>query len=154
MNAEFEVLNDTIMHISEVRENIAHIKSELDQRGIKHDRSKFTAIEFDAFVKTRPKFKTVNYGSKEYQECVDEIKPAIDHHHSNNRHHVDFYENGFSDMNLIDILEMLADWKAASRRSPNLEFKDSLPIAFEKYSIPENMQKHIISTLKYLKWID
>ena len=153
MDIALEVLTDTITHISEVQENLAEIRADLEKRGIAHDRSKFTAEEFDSFVKTRPKFKKANYGSREYQECVDQIKPAIDHHYNNNRHHTGFHEKGFQDMNLLDILEMLADWKAASRRSPDLTFEDSLPKAFKKYHIPENMQKHIIATLKYLKWI-
>ena len=153
MDIVLEVLTDTIMHISEVQENLAEIRVDLEKRGIAHDRSKFTPEEFDSFVKTRPKFKKANYGSKEYQECVNQIKPAIDHHYNNNRHHTGFHEKGFQDMNLLDILEMLADWKAASRRSPDLTFEDSLPKAFKKYNIPENMQKHIIATLKYLKWI-
>ena len=153
MNTELEVLTDTIMHISEVQENLSQMRAILEARGISHDRTKFLAIEFDAFVKARPKFKKANYGSPEYQECVDMIKPSIEHHHANNRHHTAFHKGSFSDMNLFDVLEMLADWKAASRRSPDLSFADSLPKAFEKYSIPEDMQKHIMATLKYLKWI-
>jgi len=151
MNTEFEVLTDLLMHISEVKENLASIKNDLEKRGVAHDRSKLEAIEFDAFVKTRPKFKTVNFGTKEYQKCTDEIKPAIDHHYAVNRHHTAYHFNGFDDMNLLDILEMLADWKAASRRNTGLSFADSLPKAYEKYSIPENMQRHIESTLTYLE---
>ena len=152
MNIEFEVLTDTLMHISEVAENLAVIRADLERRGISHDRSKLLAAEFDAFVSTRPKFKKVNYGTPEYQECVDAIKSAVDHHHANNRHHTSFHKNGFADMNLLDILEMIADWKAASRRSPDLSFLASLPRAFENYNIPDNMQKHIIATIKYLGW--
>jgi len=154
VNTELKVLTDTIMHISEVKENLSEIRSVLEQRGNAHDRSKFTDIEFDAFVSTRPEFEKANFGTPEYKKCTDDIKPAIDHHYSENRHHVKFFKNGFEDMNLIDIIEMLADWKAASRRSPDLTFEDSLPEAFEKYSIPETMQKHIISTLTYLGWIE
>ena len=102
MDAEFEVLKDIIMHISEVQKNLAEMRAVLEK----------------------------------------------------SRHHTTgFHENEFADMNLFDILEMLADWKAASRRSPGLSFVDSLPKAFQKYSIPENMQKHIRSTLEYLGWI-
>ncbi|MBW2094186.1 MAG: hypothetical protein JRI80_04790 [Deltaproteobacteria bacterium] len=154
MNTELEVLTDTLMHISEVRENLAEMTAELTRRGIAHDRSKLEALEFDAFVSTRPKFKKANYGSPEYQECVDAIKPAVDHHYSVNRHHTGFHVVGFAGMNLFDILEMLADWKAAARRSPDLSFEDSLPKAFEKYNIPRNMQRHIMTTLRDLGWIE
>ncbi len=153
MKTEFEVLTDTLMHISEVAENLAEMRADLEKRGIAHDRSKLTEEEFDAFVSTRPDFKKANYGSPEYKACTERIKPAIKHHYSVNRHHTGNHRNGFNGMNLLDILEMLADWKAASRRSPDLSFKDSLPKAFERYKIPENMQKHIVATLKYLGWL-
>lgn len=153
MDTSTEVLTDILMHITEVAENLNTIIAELRARGIAHDRSKLEALEFDAFVSTRPKFKKANYGSPEYQECVDAIKPAIDHHHANNRHHTVFFPNGFADMNLLDIMEMLADWKAASRRSPTLTFEESLPKAYAKYNIPANMQAHIESTLRALGWL-
>jgi len=153
MNIEIEVLNEILTHRAEVQKNLAIIRAELEQRGIMHDISKFEDVEFDAFVTTRPKFKKANYGSKEYKECEEQIKPALDHHYSTNRHHIKYHPHGFEDMNLLDILEMLADWKAASKRSPNLSFKDSLKIAFKKYEIPKNMQRHIIKTLEYLNWL-
>ena len=152
MQVEFEVLNDIIAHISEVAENLSQMVGDLEQRAKAHDRSKFEPLEFDAFVQTRPKFRVANYGTPEYQECVDAIKPAIDHHYQVNCHHTGFYSGGFADMNLLDIIEMLADWRAASRRSPDLTFKDSLPRAYKKYGIPDNMQRHIEQTLDYLGW--
>jgi len=154
MDTNMEVLTDTLRHMSEVAEKLAEIRADLELRGISHDRSKLTEIEFDAFVLSRPKFKKANYGSKEYDECVEMIRPAVDHHHSTNRHHTSFHKEGFADMNLLDILEMLADWVAASRRSPNLTFKESLPTAFKRYSIPKNMQRHIMLTLEYLGWVE
>ncbi len=153
MEVELELLTDILTHISEVAENINEIRYDLEKRGISHDRNKFEVLEFDSFVKTRQEFKKANYGSEEYRECLEVIKPALDHHYQNNRHHTKFHENGFTDMNLLDILEMLADWKAANKRSPDLSFEDSLPEAFEQYNIPKNMRKHIIATLKYLGWI-
>jgi len=153
MNTSTEVLTDLLMHRIEVSENLNEIQGELKRRGIVHDKSKFLPIEHDAFVQTRPDFKKANYGTPEYQKCVDAIKPSIDHHYANNRHHTAFHEGGFSDMNFIDILEMLADWKAANRRSPDLNFKDSLPRCYKKYAIPINMQKHIEKTLADLGWL-
>ena len=153
MDTKLEVLADTIRHVSEVAENLAEMRHDLEKRGIAHDRSKFEAVEFDAFVETRPAFKKANFGTPEYQKCTEATEEAVNHHYANNRHHTDYHSGGFADMNLLDILEMLADWRAASRRSPDLSFEESLPRAFERYKIPGNMQKHIVNTLKYLRWI-
>lgn len=152
-NVETEVLRDLLVHISEVQENISQMILILKNRGISHDKSKFTDIEFNGFVETRLQFKIADYGTKEYQDCIDRIKPSIEHHYSQNRHHTLFHKNGFEDMNFFDILEMLADWRAASNRNINLSFEDSLLIAFNKYCIPKNMQKHIMSTIRTLMWV-
>ncbi|MFA5132907.1 MAG: DUF5662 family protein [Candidatus Paceibacterota bacterium] len=153
MNIEFEVLTDTLLHIGEVQENLEIFIGELRQRGLAHDRTKLQELEFDAFVSTRPKFKKANYGSPEYQECVDAIKPAIDHHYQLNRHHTAFHQEGINEMNLIDILEMVADWRAAARRSPTQTFEQSLDYAFNKYKIDEQLKGIILHTLKDLNWV-
>lgn len=153
MNTDFDVLCDLILHVSEVQENLELVASELRQRGFAHDRTKFQDPEFSAFVSTRERFKTANYGTKEYEDVTAAIRPAIDHHYQNNRHHTAFHENGINDMNLIDIFEMLADWKAASRRSPDKDFKDTLNHAFKKYKIDKQLGQLIKNTLKYLGWI-
>lgn len=153
MDTEFNVLFEWLEHRNNVSVNLDDIIYELKKRSKLHDLSKLNEIEFDSFVQTRPKFEKCDYCSKEYQECIVEIQPAINHHYGDNRHHPEHYRNGFSDMNLIDILEMLADWRAASKRSPNLDFKDSLSTCFEKYKISDDMQRHVINTLEYLGWI-
>ena len=80
-------------------------------------------------------------------------KPAVDHHYANNRHHTGFYKNGINDMDLIDIIEMLADWKAAERRSPDKDLVDTLEYAYKKYGIGEQLGKIIRNTLVELNWI-
>jgi hypothetical protein len=153
MNNEFDFLCETILHISEVKENLETISSDLLKRGHAHDRTKLQEPEFSAFVSTREKFKKANYGSKEYQECCDVIKSVVDHHYANNRHHTGFYKDGVTDMTLMDIMEMIADWKAAERRSPDSTLNDTLELTFKKHAIEGQLQKIITNTLGYLRWL-
>jgi len=44
------------------------------------------------------------------------MKPALEHHYALYRHHPEHFQNGIDDMNLIDLVEMFADWKASSER--------------------------------------
>ena len=153
MNTEFEVLTDTLRHSSEVAENLEEMASLLRRRGIAHDRSKLTAFEFDAFVSTRPKFKLANWNTPEYKECTDAIRPAINAHYAANSHHVEHYANGVNDMTLMDICEMLADWQAAGRRSPNgKSLPETLDAAFEKYGIDSQLGAIIKNTISILGW--
>jgi len=153
MDISMDVLCDTLLHISEVKAGLEKICSELKLRGLIHDSTKLQEPEFSSFVSTRPRFKQVNYGTPEYQKLTDEIKPAIDHHYENNRHHTVFFKNGINDMNLIDILEMISDWKAAERRSPDKKLIDTLGYAYKKYGISEQLAEIITNTLHYLNWI-
>jgi len=150
---EFDFICDTLLHISEVQENLERIATELRQRGLAHDRTKLQELEFDAFVSTRDRFKKTNYGTPEYQVLIDEVKPAVDHHYQNNRHHTGFHETGIGDMNLIDVIEMICDWRAAARRSPDKAFKDTLDYAYKKYNISEQFGVIILNTLKDLGWL-
>ena len=63
MNMELDFLCDTLLHISEVKENLGKVCGELKMRGDAHDRTKLQELEFDGFVSTREKFKKANYGS-------------------------------------------------------------------------------------------
>jgi len=152
METEFEVLLDVIRHVSEVQENMEDIAHDLKMRSISHDRSKFDDPEFSTFVRTRPEFRVANYGTPEYEAVVEKAREGVDHHYANNRHHTAYHPNGVKDMNLLDLLEMLADWKAASRRSPDLTFMDSLPRAFKKYEMDETIQTLMRNTIEYLSW--
>jgi hypothetical protein len=152
MNNEMEVLTDIIQHISEVQENMELFSSALQRRGTAHDRSKLGAFEFDAFVSTREAFKKANYGSPEYQACVDAIKPAVDHHYANNRHHTGYHPRGINDMTLVDIIEMICDWKAAARRSPDKTFTETLDYAFQKYGINGQLQLILRNTFTAMGW--
>jgi hypothetical protein len=153
MDTQSDYLCDVLLHISEVKEYLEEIISELKKRGEAHDRTKLQEPEFDIFVSTREKFKKVNYGTPEYQECVELAKPAIEHHYKNNRHHTAFHQNGINDMTLVDIVEMIADWMAANRRSPDKELVDTLEYAKNKYGIDEQLFKIINNTLTEMGWI-
>lgn len=152
MKDDLHVLTDTLVHMKEVAALLSQAEADLRQRGVVHDLTKLQEPEFTAFVSNTPHFKQANYGTPEYAACVERIRPAIEHHHQNNRHHTAFHPNGVADMNLMDIIEMVADWRAAARRSPDLSFKEALPRAFKKYGIDETLQKLILNTIEYLGW--
>lgn len=154
MKVEFDFLTDTLIHIGEVQEELEVFCHELKMRGIKHDRSKLQDPEFSIFVSTREQFKKANYGTPEYDAVMEAARPAVDHHYKNNRHHTGHHSNGIEDMNLIDIIEMICDWKVAARRSPNQTFQESLPKCFKKYNIHGQLKQTILNTLKYLEYIE
>lgn len=143
---------ETVEHMQNVQKYIAKITSELIHRGMDHDASKLQPPEKEAFDKSTPKLKGLTYGSSEYKQSLLDIKPAIDHHNSVNRHHPEHFENGFSGMNLIDIIEMLCDWKAATLRHADGDILKSLEINKGRFQMSEQLYIILKNTIIDLGW--
>lgn len=111
--------SETLKHVNEVRANIWTMIKELDRRAQVHDASKFEEPERSVFATNTPKLANTEYGSEEYTKLLEEVKPAIDHHYSKNTHHPEHWPNGIDDMDLLDLVEMLVDWIAATKRNKN-----------------------------------
>src|ERR1700757_2648069 len=107
---------ETLEHIECVRDLISAVVAGLYRRAHVHDESKLKEPEKSAFDSLSQKLKDTVYGSDEYKAALREIKPALEHHYQNNPHHPEYWPNGLMDMSLLDIVEMLADWKAATER--------------------------------------
>lgn len=111
---KYDSIKDTISHIFMIQQYIHEIMGKLQYRALNHDRSKLNSPEKEYFDKFTPLLSSTEYDSPEYREYIKEMKVAVDFHHKNNRHHTEYFKNGIEDMNLIDIIEMLCDWKAAT----------------------------------------
>lgn len=116
LKPEFDSEAETRKHIARVNELLLSAVIELSNRAAKHDLSKLSNAEKPYFDEETPKLKELKFGSDEYMESLDRLKPALDHHYANNSHHPQFYENGIDGMDLFDLIEMLYDWKAAGER--------------------------------------
>lgn len=110
---------DTYAHILKVQANLRRAITELLDRQLLHDLSKLASPEREAFDAATPLLATTEYGTEEYKAQLRKIKPAIEHHNAHNRHHPEFHPDRVAGMNLIDLVEMLCDWKAAGERTKN-----------------------------------
>ena len=81
---------DTFRHIERVRNLLNACVIDLIKRGEQHDQTKLESPEVEAFTEYTPKLATCTYGSEEYKGYLAAIKPALDHHYANNRHHPEF----------------------------------------------------------------
>ena len=79
------------------------------------------------------------------------MKPALDHHYANNSHHPEHFENGVDDMTLIDLVEMLADWKAATMRHADGDIWKSLEIQREKLGLSDQLVKIFANTIPVIE---
>jgi hypothetical protein len=141
---------ETHAHINEVRSNISLVVKDLIDRANVHDKSKLESPEVEIFGDHTHKLGEVEYGSDEYNELLAEVQPAIDHHYSKNRHHPEHWPNSLNDMTLVDLLEMLCDWKAATGRNKNGNIRKSIEVNAERYKISPQLRKIFENTVREL----
>ena len=118
-------------------------------RGIIHDYSKFSIFEGMSYGEFIPEFKNVKYGTPEYDVILKKFQPAIDHHYTYNKHHPQHFENGYTDMSLLDLTEMFFDWKAASKKKIGTgSLEKSLPINAKRFDMSEDIVKIMNNSLE------
>lgn len=186
---------ETYQHIDTIIKLLVQMQIEISKRILTHDRSKLANPEVSTFTEFTPKLKNSTYGSDEYKSFLAEMKPALDHHYANNRHHPEFFEGcekdqktidqcanlvGFLEsrnlidvrqpddeygygyaidaihrhkeelesningMNIIDVLEMLVDWKAATLRHADGDIHRSIEINRDRFK----MSPQLVNILK------
>ena len=131
---ETKTLVTILRHVGIVRRNIKHFSQVLDRRAEIHDISKLSLEEFRGFVEVNQIARQYPFGSKEYKESLKDNN-VINLHFSRNSHHPEFYPNGIDDMSLLDIIEMVCDWKAASETYGQTSFTDALAIQADRFKI-------------------
>lgn len=153
-NEVYDSKNDTLDHIEKVAYRLAEIIGNLDIRSTVHDRSKLEDPEKSAFDTATPKLKGLKYGSDEYRTSLREIKPALQHHYSVNSHHPEFYgDQGIKGMSLMDMMEMLCDWKAAvERHDPPNSIIASIDHNKGRFNISADLEQILKNTVKELGW--
>lgn len=138
-------------HIEKVKNYIIYIVNELLDRGNKHDKDKIEdSIEKKLFDEYTPKLANCTYGSDEYKSFLNGLKPALDRHYLNNRHHPEHFVNGMNDMNLIDLIEMICDWKASSERHADGDIYKSIEINQKRFGYSDDVKSLLKNTVDYL----
>jgi hypothetical protein len=139
MSEEYDSRRDTMKHILTVRKYLHQMSGELEIRGARHDLSKMEEPEKEIFDVYTPKLAGSTYGSPDYKSYLNEMKAALDHHYSVNRHHPEHFENGIAGMNLADIVEMFCDWYAATKRHNDGDIMKSIRINQKRFGYSDDL---------------
>jgi hypothetical protein len=147
---ELEANEETRKHIDRVRFLINNFVIALLDRAESHDASKLKHPEVEIFAKYTPILKALTYGSEEYKQTLEEMRPALDHHYEVNTHHPEHHEFGIDDMDLVDIIEMLCDWKAASERHADGNISKRIKINTDRFSMNQQLVNILSNSLEYV----
>lgn len=138
------------------RERLAQIMNifvrQLLDRAEKHDLSKLETPEVEILSERTSKLHGLSYMSDEYnaQAASVDMKPFFDHHYAKNRHHPQHFPDGVKGMSLLDLIEMICDWKAASERHNDGNILKSIADNAERFDIPPALAEILINTVKAL----
>lgn len=141
---------ETQKHIEKVRKYIRFFTDRLTTRGENHDASKLESPEVELFAEHTERLAEIEYGSEEYKKELEALKPALDHHYSVNKHHPQYYPNGVEGMSLIDLIEMIADWKASSERYNSGNLLKSIELNIKRFNIEPQLAQILINTAKVM----
>lgn len=144
---------DTLAHSRRVGELLVEIITDLLGRVTQHDLSKLSSAEKPIFDSCTHALKSATYGSGEYFAQLAAMKPALDNHYSLNAHHPEFHDGGINGMNLADLIEMLADWKAATERHDNGNLAHSLEVQRDRFGISDQLMSVLENTARAFKWL-
>lgn len=135
----YDSTKDTLEHIYSIRRHISTVIEDLRFRGEVHDLTKLYSPEKEYFDKYTPSLIDLEYGSDAYKESLTRLVEALSHHYSHNSHHPEYYTHGVSEMSLMDIVEMLCDWKASSERHSDGNIHKSIEINVERFGIDSQL---------------
>lgn len=151
--SDYDSRADTLIHSQRVGELMIQLAKELLDRSTCHDRSKTQPPEVEVFNEFTPKLKTSTYGSDEYKSYLAAMGEGLAHHYAHNRHHPEFFPNGVDDMTLVDLIEMLADWKAATERHNDGDLARSLEIQRERFGLSDQLASILWNTARHFVWL-
>jgi len=134
VNEETKTVVKLLAHNVRVTSYLAYLADAMKMRALIHDASKFSDDEFPGYVRVNRIAREHEYGSLEYMQSIKETG-AIALHFAKNSHHPEHYPNGIDDMTLLDIIEMVTDWKAASETYGQTSLEDALVIHTERFGL-------------------
>ena len=134
ISPEMKTITTILRHTGLVMAYLTRFSNVLEHRAAIHDLSKFSDDEFNGFVKINQIAREHKYGSPEYRKAIRETN-VVPLHYSRHPHHPEHYQGGIDEMSLIDIIEMVADWKAASETYGQTSLKESLEIQKDRFRL-------------------
>ncbi len=152
--AAYDSRLDTMEHIGTVQRLMRQIIEDLGRRALGHDASKLREPEKSVFDRFTPLLRETTYGSDDYRRSLDGMGEALRHHYQVNDHHPEHFAGGIGEMDLMQLVEMLADWKAATLRHDDGSLARSIEQNAERFGYGEEIKRLLRLTARRLGWLD
>ncbi len=144
---------ESYQHIALVSHELLSISSYLMRRAQDHDATKLINPERRLFDTYAPLLRETTYDSPQYREHLRHMGAALEHHYAYNRHHPEHFRRGIHDMTLLDMIEMLADWKAAVQRHADGDLEHSIKVNADRFGYGPEITGLLLNTARARNWI-
>ena len=122
-------------HIMTVQSRMRAIARRILNRADSHDLSKFAPDELGGMIEIDAIAEESGLNSPQYMEAIK--GPAIGLHRSRHSHHPEFHSDGIKDMSLLDLIEMVCDWKAANQVRGHPEGRQSVNMMIRRLELKD-----------------
>jgi len=136
---------DQIEHLQIVQKQVLEFTHRILTSAIEHDTSKWSDLEYEAFVDSRDSLRAAKDGfDPEYQKALK--GDAIQHHIHNNPHHAEYWDKRGELMPVHEVISMFFDWRSRCiAKGGDMD-------AFWKYNLAKlEKQPHAIPIVEALK---
>jgi len=138
-----------LQHNHDVGVLMLRFVQQLIDRAQVHDATKLEEPEFSQHKEYTDQAQGVKFGSEEYNKLRQKFQLIHEYHFDRHRHHPEHFPNGINDMNLVDLIEMMCDWKAASVWYKG-DMQSSLKVQRKRLKISPQLMQIIKNTAKDL----
>ncbi len=145
------LVEHVLIHRSRVRFFLDIFVKDLLHRASIHDESKLREPEFSELSGNFQRLHESSVADPSYEAGKLAVAKALQHHYAVNRHHPEHFERGIRDMNLLDLLEMFADWKASSENQNDGNLRKSIEVGARKFSFPPELTEIFKNTMEVIE---
>lgn len=135
-------------HQRTVRKRLSHFSTILQSRAFIHDESKLQEPEYSLWkqMDEEPRYP---YGTKEYISKLDRWQHLFRMHwnDSRNRHHPEHFTNPITEMDLMDMIEMLCDWLGYKEVLSYTEASKLVDSQCKRFNFPDEFRYLLLNTL-------
>jgi len=118
-------------------------------RALLHDWSKLMCQdEFFGFAEITHKLKDSTYGSEEYKKNLASVQKTIQYHYARQPHHPEHFKNGVNEMTLVDVIELLCDWRSSVKRHADGCIWRSITINKDRFKMGEILPNILRNSVK------
>jgi hypothetical protein len=144
---------ETWEHIHQVQFLMWQVITALQRRALDHDQSKLVSPEVEVFDRVTPRLRGMTYDSDEYRATLIDMGEGLRHHYSENDHHPEHGDGTLGWMSLVQLLELLCDWKAATMRHDNGDLRRSIEQNSDRFGYGDEMKRLLLNTAEEFGWL-